>query len=943
MSILDSCFMAKTVEEFTFSDVLRNLRKGDLDHNFNDERDLDFFMNAPENQAYLDNFTGSRGTIRAELLDDSVFQIQRRSYHWNLYLFADIAYADISPKAVQTFAMQLLSSPTLVLSHAQREALAYLSGVGGKTIQDKILPDFDYTKDAFLMQTTPLAFSKFSRPALTLQWMIRVCNPELIDQNSESLCGPTTLMQIIARNNPMAYVYYATELANKGKAPLTTDYAQLLEYFYSGACRKPALWVDLTEGSTYEAFKAIPPRTERERRSDDTNLIADSDYVTTASLRAYENKFMTTTNSITMYSKVFGVTFTHELERWMKNTGFQDVHTIYTGQSEEEQRAFISKVSSLISRGYDACFSTLGSFADRLLSGYDFCFAQNTEGLLSNQIYLELTNNCLAYKVINPQGNQVSGYLDTELIQEFHLSPPLDAQKLTTECKQKILESLTEKQHIKQTEVFAPNHFEYLFQGHYVHLRKIEIDNKDQNLVHVRIATWGKEVQRTLTLDELKGFFKGNSVQIGIASELYHAFKRLMRAHASQNTSSMGSNFTYLERVREALLKDWDEKLSLEEVLIVNNGVEQRKRIPKALAPLAPLVSKLRSSLSPLACENIAVQVRVAAMGIDGFTTFKRNVIAPLNKPSIRSCRHYLQSYLSDKKTDPDTRKNLVKNLASLSLLHEKNALWIEKKLDKLKEPTKSSLQTELKEELKQRFVSFFKKRMFDYRKELISEIRSKNFWTFRQKLDSDSLNKAIEDIAAGKQLYADYFKASPFFAEILQANIINQALYLPKEEQQKEHDWHFYRERNAQAFTILSQKSNVLLLKAAQENRSFQFFKSKKEDIYHGYAKFEKKLIQLKVASEPEQNLHFAIVKTLPETMEPHIIYLYMQDNTPQYAHLGKNNTLEQNPINQDALLDLKKVITEKIKKGITLHNKEALRLMEQIAELDKTVGLKI
>jgi hypothetical protein len=151
----------------------------------------------------------------------------------------------------------------------------------------------------FAKGSSPLSFSRFHRKLIALQLIVRVANPNLILQRKHPLCGPTTFIQSVARENPVSYVNYVIGLATTRTGSLkTSSSTQRLRVHVrskSNILHKHASHLDIPE----------------------------ADYVALASLRNSEN--ILPYRGWWLNQTIQGGTTAGDLIKWMQRAGFRHV------------------------------------------------------------------------------------------------------------------------------------------------------------------------------------------------------------------------------------------------------------------------------------------------------------------------------------------------------------------------------------------------------------------------------------------------------------------------------------------------------------------------------------------------------------------------------------------------------------------------------------------
>ena len=162
------------------------------------------------------------------------------------------------------------------------------------------------------------AFTRIDRLDFQLSLSARRMSPSLIDQSMASLCGPASLMYLVASDNPDLFRQYATDLYETGRAKLGS-----LRVSPGEDCR------------TYNPF----------------GKIAAADWVTLASLRDSENAFFDYDDADDAFA---GITLPGQLADWLESAGYHNVSNetnLYFTKGEDDFR----EAANLLSEGYRVC------------------------------------------------------------------------------------------------------------------------------------------------------------------------------------------------------------------------------------------------------------------------------------------------------------------------------------------------------------------------------------------------------------------------------------------------------------------------------------------------------------------------------------------------------------------------------------------------------------
>lgn len=139
---------------------------------------------------------------------------------------------------------------------------------------------------AFRSRAQPQAFTSISRARVADGLAYRVRAPSTIDQGSSSLCGPSSMLYILARSEPQRYVQFVTDLYENGTATLGT----------------------LT----------IAPSADL-RAYDPGNAVHPADWIPAASIRDSENALF---DYDEVSDEFAGITLPGDLVKWLRALGF---------------------------------------------------------------------------------------------------------------------------------------------------------------------------------------------------------------------------------------------------------------------------------------------------------------------------------------------------------------------------------------------------------------------------------------------------------------------------------------------------------------------------------------------------------------------------------------------------------------------------------------------
>ncbi len=162
------------------------------------------------------------------------------------------------------------------------------------------------------------AFSNIDRTDFALTLSERRISPGLINQSTASLCGPASLMHIVACDNPDLYEQYATDLYETGKAKLGS--------------------LQVSPGEDCRAYNP-------------SGRIAAADWVALASLRDSENAIFDYDEADDAFA---GITLPGQLSDWLESAGYHHVSNetnLYFTKGEDDFR----NAARLLSQGYRVC------------------------------------------------------------------------------------------------------------------------------------------------------------------------------------------------------------------------------------------------------------------------------------------------------------------------------------------------------------------------------------------------------------------------------------------------------------------------------------------------------------------------------------------------------------------------------------------------------------
>ena len=171
----------------------------------------------------------------------------------------------------------------------------------------------------FLKRSPGTYFPKLHRDDVGIGLLMRIANPGLLNQGQASLCGPTALMFNLATDKPAAYVRFAIDLFEKGKA---------------------MIWrLQIEPGSDVRNY--LPP----------AGSIPQVDWLTMASIRDSENAFF---DYDSVDDEFAGITLPGELAHWFRRAGYSDV-TERTNVYFNKGSGTLDEADRLYAAGYRVC------------------------------------------------------------------------------------------------------------------------------------------------------------------------------------------------------------------------------------------------------------------------------------------------------------------------------------------------------------------------------------------------------------------------------------------------------------------------------------------------------------------------------------------------------------------------------------------------------------
>ena len=179
----------------------------------------------------------------------------------------------------------------------------------------------------FLERIGPQRFTKLDRNRVGIDLLLRVANPNIINQRNAGVCGPVSFLYSLAFDSPAACAKYGIDLFEKGKAKIG--------------------WIEVEPGSDCRDYFPPPPMSHGEWLTagslrDSENFLLDYDGVD----RDWHSE--STTNS--------------EVARWFSKAGYTDVRA--------EDNLVASRASSdinLINRLYNEGYRIILRINSKLL------------------------------------------------------------------------------------------------------------------------------------------------------------------------------------------------------------------------------------------------------------------------------------------------------------------------------------------------------------------------------------------------------------------------------------------------------------------------------------------------------------------------------------------------------------------------------------------------
>jgi hypothetical protein len=176
----------------------------------------------------------------------------------------------------------------------------------------------------FLKRMGQPYFSRLDRDRVGIDLLLRVSNPNIINQKNTTLCGPVSFLYSLAFDSPAAYAKFGIDLYEKGKARIGR--------------------IEIEPSSDCRSYFPLPP-------------ISHGEWLTAGSLRDSENFFFD-------YDSVeaSGSSSNDEMARWFERAGYTDV--------QYEDNIVMSRGAgdiSLVNKYYNAGYRVLLRINSKLL------------------------------------------------------------------------------------------------------------------------------------------------------------------------------------------------------------------------------------------------------------------------------------------------------------------------------------------------------------------------------------------------------------------------------------------------------------------------------------------------------------------------------------------------------------------------------------------------
>jgi hypothetical protein len=168
----------------------------------------------------------------------------------------------------------------------------------------------------FLERIGPQRFPKLDRDRVGIDLLLRVANPNIINQRNAGLCGPVSFLYSIAFDSPAAYAKFGIDLFEKGSAKIGR--------------------IEVEPGSDCRNYSPPPP-------------LSHGEWVTAGSLRDSEN-FLLDYDGVDRDWLSEG-TSNGEAARWFSKAGYTDVRA-EDNLVRSRGSSDISLINKLYSEGY---------------------------------------------------------------------------------------------------------------------------------------------------------------------------------------------------------------------------------------------------------------------------------------------------------------------------------------------------------------------------------------------------------------------------------------------------------------------------------------------------------------------------------------------------------------------------------------------------------------
>lgn len=155
--------------------------------------------------------------------------------------------------------------------------------------------------DAFAARTGPQAFTRLRRPAVAHELRQRVLNPTRVNQGAAALCPSASVVYLEARDRPVHYVVFVTQLFEQGR-------------------------------SSIRGWRIAPSQRLRNYLPPVTG-IAEADWIPMASIRESEEWFWSNRD---VFSD--GGTYSDVIARWLVKAGYTDVRDNSSRSQTETER-----------------------------------------------------------------------------------------------------------------------------------------------------------------------------------------------------------------------------------------------------------------------------------------------------------------------------------------------------------------------------------------------------------------------------------------------------------------------------------------------------------------------------------------------------------------------------------------------------------------------------